>query len=452
MGHDGRVSSEDPTADVHRIVESAKSLGVEMDEAEALRWLSSMAAQGGGGGDVVFDAASGTFGHRIQMLDFSTEDLAYFRQIGEIVGIEDRPGHVETALALSGSAAQSRIQSHPGDCDYFERVNVIAPTREDACRVFADVLREKALATETGATYRLVDVRFGSYPADVVRGGETVPAGTSIGWSPDEIRAGRIEAASPAGEFVEIRWDEVAYDPGWCKLDWVVADPVRTRVANASNMLDVTWEAPDGTVTPLDGYLDPYYQEVYLEAESIPIFSKIVRNLSPDALDHYIDQLEGEVRKNIEKKNYGKAAKRMYNVFRLSGRYQEAVYLRELFDEPATALYQAAAMIRSLDEAAHPGSGIDEATLVAQADELIESVVAVLEGAVEEQLVERLLAVRESMKRGADAVARYEAVRAASQVVTELVNAYFQVRLYGIDEVRAYLEGLDDPSPPATSS
>ena len=49
------------------------------------------------------------------------------------------------------------------------------------------------------------------------------------------------------------------------------------QLANASNMLDVTWEAPDGTITPLDGYLDPYFQEVYLEAESIPIFSKLAQ-------------------------------------------------------------------------------------------------------------------------------------------------------------------------------
>ena len=30
--------------------------------------------------------------------------------------------------------------------------------------------------------------------------------------------------------------------------------------------------------------------------------------------------------------NYGKAAKRMYNIFRLTGHYEEAAFLRELFD------------------------------------------------------------------------------------------------------------------------
>ena len=92
---------------------------------------------------------------------------------------------------------------------------------------------------------------------------------------------------------------------------------------------------------PVGGYLDPYFQEIYLQAESVPIFAKLAQHVSADALDHYVAALEGEVRKYLTKQvNYGKAAKRMYNIFRLTGRYSEAVYLRELFDEPASLLYQ----------------------------------------------------------------------------------------------------------------
>ena len=154
-----------------------------------------------------------------------------------------------------------------------------------------------------------------------------------------------------------VTWDEVAHDPGWCKLDWVVADPVHGKLANASNMLDVTWEAPDGTITPLDGYLDPYFQEVYLEAESVPIFTKLARHVSADALDNYVHQLEKEVQKYLTKDvNYGKAAKRMYNIFRLTGRYPEAAFIRELFDEPTTMLYQVWSLIRTVDDAVKPGA------------------------------------------------------------------------------------------------
>ena len=73
--------------------------------------------------DVVFDKREGVFGHKVTMLDFSPKDLEHFRKIGRLVEFHDIPGKVETALALSGSAAQSKIQTYPGDADYFERIN-----------------------------------------------------------------------------------------------------------------------------------------------------------------------------------------------------------------------------------------------------------------------------------------------------------------------------------------
>ena len=157
-----------------------------------------------------------------------------------------------------------------------------------------------------------------------------------------------MAAITSDGEQVTLRWDDVAVDPGWLKLDWLVADPVRGKLAKASNVLDATWEAPDGSITPLDGYLDPYFQEVYLDAESIPIFSKLVRHVSADALDEYVGLMEHEVKKYLTKDvNYGKAAKRMYNIFRLTGRHAEAAFVRELFDEPTTLLYQVWSLLRA---------------------------------------------------------------------------------------------------------
>src|SRR5687767_1147190 len=113
----------DPGDDLRNIVESARRLGVELDEDDALRWLTAMAA-GSEGSEVVVDIDSGTFGHRVSMLDLNTAQLARFRDIGRLVEIPDRPGVVETALALSGSAAQSKVQAYPGDADFFERINI----------------------------------------------------------------------------------------------------------------------------------------------------------------------------------------------------------------------------------------------------------------------------------------------------------------------------------------
>jgi hypothetical protein len=431
-----------PTSDIARIIESARRLGVELDEAEALQWLAAMASSQSGG-DIVVDTRSGVFGHKVTMLDFSPEDLAHFRQIGRLVEFEDQPGVVETALALSGSAAQSKIQTYPGDCDYFERVNIKAASREEVNRILARLMREKAVSTAKGPTYQLIEVKFGSYPEDVVKDGKPVKAGSPISWSPEQIEAGQIDVFRPDGTPAVIRWEEVGREPGWCKLDWVIADPVRGQLANASNMLDVTWEAPDGTITPLDGYLDPYFQEVYLEAESIPIFSKLARHVSADALDTYVHQLEKEINKYLTKDlNYGKAAKRMYNIFRLTGRYEEAAFVRELFDEPATVLYQVWSLIRTIEDAADSGSAIPHEALIAQADKLIIEVVKALEGAQEEEIVRRLLRLRDALTLQGNAEALSGPVEAARAEVINVVNNFFYERLTALPSIKVYIDGF----------
>ncbi|WP_341529558.1 hypothetical protein WKK05_09740 [Nostoc sp. UHCC 0302] len=108
------------------IVESANRLGVQLNEQELERWMKYI-TEATGDSDIVVDKETGVFGHKVTMLDFDPQELARFRAIGKIAEFEDIPGVVETALAISGSAAQSKIQTYPGDCDYFERVNIMPP-------------------------------------------------------------------------------------------------------------------------------------------------------------------------------------------------------------------------------------------------------------------------------------------------------------------------------------
>jgi hypothetical protein len=429
-------------ADLERILASARRLGVEMDEAAARQWLDAVAAAQPGG-EVTFDERTGVFGHRLSLLDFSEQDLARFREIGRLVEFKDVPGVIETALALSGSAAQSKIQSYPGDCDYFERVNIKAASREEACAILADLIRRKALETERGPAYQLIEVKFGTHPRPLLIEGKPVKAGSPVSWTPEQIRLGAIQASLADGSPAVVAWDEVASQPGWCKLDWVVADPQRGQLANASNMLDATWEAPDGSITPLDGYLDPYFQEVYLEVESAPIFSKLAQHVSADALDDYVHQLEKEINKYLTRDvNYGKAAKRMYNVFRLTGRYGEAAFIRELFDEPATILYQVWSLIRTIDDCCKPGSTIPPAAMLAQADRLILAVVDALEGAQETEIVRLLLRLRSLLgeqEGGQSLSAQAEAARAE---VINVVNNFFRERLTAVPEIDAYMQNV----------
>jgi hypothetical protein len=182
---------------------------------------------------------------------------------------------------------------------------------------------------------------------------------------------------------------------------------------------------------------------VYLEAESIPVFTKLAKHVDGDALDGYVKQLEKEVAKYIHKDlNYGKAAKRMYNVFRLTGRYEEAAYLRELFDEPATVLYQVWSLIRTIDDCFTPDSSIEIETLLGQADKLILAVVEALEGPEEQEIVRELLQLKDvlSLEKDADALSpRAEAARAE---VINLVNNFFHERLVGVPTIKAYMEEM----------
>ena len=178
---------------------------------------------------------------------------------------------------------------------------------------------------------------------------------------------GRPSRSRPAGSRTGPRtapsavlwWDDAALDPGWCKLDWVIEDPVDHGLVNASNMLDVTWEAPDGSITPLDGFLD----------------SVLPGGLPRDRVDPaLLEAREGARRglgrglrrdphpRGLEVHGQGPELRqgRAPAVQRLPADRAgtpEAAYLRELFDEPVTALYQVAALLRTLDEASgDPGT------------------------------------------------------------------------------------------------
>jgi hypothetical protein len=391
----------------------------------------------------VVDVNTGVYGYRVTILDFAPADLARFRDMGKIVGFEDCPPRVLTALSISGSAAQSKINAFPADCDFFQRINIKTDTREEACTILADMIREKALATISGPNHRLWGVKFGQHPVEAKKGGKPVGVKSPMSWTPQEVQAGRMEVELMEGSKAVYTWADAARDPGWCKLDWVIADSSRGKLANASNVLDTTWEGPDGKIVPLDGFLDPYFQEVYLDADSIPILSKLVRELSADTVDEYVETLEHEVWKyTVLEPSYGKVARRLYNVFRMSGRYGEAAFIRELFNEPVTALYQVAALIQTLDDAANSGEDFDAETMTAQVDTLIMSAIQALDGPEEAEMVGHLLKVRNSIqKRGVEAD-RAEDMADVQSAALKAVNDYFERALRSVPEIDAYLKEI----------
>ncbi len=434
--------SADYDAAIAKIVESARRIGVEIDENEAHEWVQAMANEEAGG-DLLVDVNTGVYGHRVSMLDFAPTDLARFREMGKIIGFDDRPPNVLTALSISGSAAQSKINTFPADCDFFERINIKADTREEACAILADMIREKALATASGPGHRLWEVKFGQHPVEAKKGGKPVGVKSPMSWTPEEVKVGQMEVELLDGSKAVYTWADATRDPGWCKIDWVIADSSRGKLANASNVLDTTWEAPDGKIVPLDGFLDPYFQEVYLDAASIPIFSKLVKELSADTVDDYVEALEHEVwNYTVEHPSYGKVARRLYNVFRMNGHYVEAAFIRELFDEPITALYQVAAIIETLNDAAASGDDFDSETMTEQVDKLIMSAIQALDGPAEAEMVGHLLKLRNSVQKHGAESDRTEDMADVQTAAMKAVNDYFERALRSVPEIDAYLKEI----------
>jgi len=199
---------------------------------------------------------------------------------------------------------------------------------------------------------------------------------------------------------------------------------------------------------PLDGFLDPYYQEVYLDADSIPLFSRLVKELSADSVDDYVETLEHEVWKyTVKEPNYGKAARRMYNVFRMNGSYREAAYIRELFDEPVTALYQVSALIRTLDDAASSGDVFSTDAMVAQCDALIMSAIQALDGPEEAKMVAHLLSLRNSLQAKESHAQRTDEMSGIQDAALAAVNDYFERALRSVPEIEAYLHDIAARAP-----
>ncbi len=87
--------------------------------------------------------------------------------------------------------------------------------------------------------------------------------------------------------------------------------------------------------------------------------------------------------------------------------------MRELFDEPATILYQVGSLIVTLDNATQPGSAIPIEAVRAQADALVIDVIRALEGDEETEIVAALMQLSRTLENQADGAERTAEVAAA---------------------------------------
>lgn len=435
-------ASDDLRDEIKEILAAASPLGIEINEEEAIRWILAVSSADR---ETAFaqDLQSGIFGNRISLLDFETGELAHFRRLARRVRAAPR-ANVEAAIAIAGSAAQGKVQLFPGDNDFFERVNIRAASLDDARQTLRDIMRETALRAFAEPNIVLVEVNFGVYAQPVIERGSPRAAGDPITWAPQDVLNGYIVVQATKGEPITIKWGEAQAGLGWTYLGWIVADPERGRILQASNMLDVTWEAPDGTLTSLDGSIDPFFQEIYLEPAELPIFTKIASHADPGALNAYISSMRSQVfHYTHEEPNYGKASKRLYNLFRLTDQFEAAAYLRELFDEPAAQLYQVSGLLEAADIALHdPGAEIDRATVLRQIDLVEREVQAATEGTDESSILAQLARLRREVMGEPPGADWEEVLEQVRQRCAEIINDFFRVRLFAFPQIKDFIDRL----------
>jgi len=132
----------------------------------------------------------------------------------------------------------------------------------------------------------------------------------------------------------------------------------------------------------------------------------------------------------------------MYNVFRLTGKYEEAAFLRELFDEPTTLLYQVWSLIRTIDDTFKPGASIPLEEILKQADQLILAVIRSLEGDQETEVVRLLLRLRDILSRQESGQALTAEAEAARAEVINIVNNFFYERLSAVPPIKDYMDQI----------
>lgn len=440
------LNSEEAKDEIAEIAATAQRAGIEFDAQEAVEWMVAVSAAEHESA-LAQDPLSGVFGHRISLLDFDQERLNYFRRLAQRVR-STRRSNVESAIAIAGSSAQGKVQLFPGDNDYFERVNIKAATIDEARQLLRDIVRETAIRAFQEPDIVLLEVNFGVYAEAVIERGQLRGAGESITWQPTDVADGFIvvtRAAAPQHS-ITIKWDEVQAGLGWTYLGWIVADRDSGQLALASNMLDVTWEAPDGSLTSLDGSIDPFFQEIYLDAAALPVFTKLVKQVDPQAMRAYINSMRGQVfHYTRQEPNFGKASKRLYNLFRLTDQLEAAAYVRELFDEPGACLYQVPGLLDAIDAAHTESAGIDRTTVSRQIDRVMQTVEAAQIGSDADTLIAELMRLRHEVTDQSAAALDWNAllqdVRSRS---SKIVNEFFRVRLLGFPPIQKFVAALKE--------
>jgi len=419
----------------------ADSPEIEFDADEARQWMLAVGA--GEATALTTDDTTGLFGSRVALLDFDADDLDHVRRMVPSTRLAATPG-VESAISISGSSAQGRIQLFPGDLDFFERVHIHAPDQDTAFAILREAIHRTAIRAFAEPDIVLVETNLGVYPEAVDERGRKKDAGDAIEWAPADVVAKRITVTAADGTPRTYDCDDVELTGGWFYFGWVAADRIDGRIVFTSNMIDATWEDDDGVIRSIDGAVDQLAQEIYLEPEALPLVERLHGITPADAKVAYEAAMRSQVHHyTAEEPNYAKAAKRLYNLFRVADELEAAAYVRELFDEPEARLYQVPTLLFAADVALDPQSGIDRDTVLRQIEVVAEAIAAATDGVQERELLAQLDRLRTEAESEGSRDGDWAAVLAeVRDRCAAIVSDFFRDQLLAHERVRVLLEEI----------
>jgi hypothetical protein len=216
-------------------------------------------------------------------------------------------------------------------------------------------------------------------------------------------------------------------------LDTAMALGIEIDPVEADRWIQATSDAPR----------EPGVEDGSLETEAIPPAQRLGMEMRADAITAYIERLTDEVHAyTVDEPDYGKAARRMYTIFRITGRDEEAAYIREMLDEPVTALYDVTALLRTLDAAANAGDAFETDAMVTQVDQLIMSAIRALDGPSEAEMVRRLLRLRDALRQRSGSIGRADEISEARADAMSAPNAHFKRLLTAVPSIASYLDSV----------
>jgi hypothetical protein len=218
-------------------------------------------------------------------------------------------------------------------------VHIQAPTREDAVEILAATMIESVARTFTNPHLQFVEMKLGLYPAAYSREQEPVSQGSPITGASRRSTSGSCGSSTRRVRATGCGCTRSPWIP--VSSSWTGCSPTATATGSSGLQGDRRDLGGAGRVDRgLDGVLDSFYQEVYLDPESQIDVQRLVQHVSPDGLENYLEQIAGEIARYSTEghENYGKVAKRLYNITRILRRDADASYLRQLFDDPPARL------------------------------------------------------------------------------------------------------------------